>query len=514
MRKSPQSVILLVLMLSLLVFKPQTLAAEPPVLSESSSILLQDASSYHVLPAVDGFTINQLNPNSLYTLIRQVSDYGTVDYIRSQAEAEIHAAALNQLMTYYVCERYFTEQNVNRSTLLTITSEDLVKAETNQAILSGFKPGDQVSIHDLYHAMLLTSGAEAVYALVRAAAGSEQAFVLMMNVVASELGMTQTRFTNPVGFSESGSHTTLDDLSLLAAELVKDRGFREIAGTMRHTTAALESAPDGITFRHIMETYGADRQIDTSAIQGGKTGSTAESGYCFFSFRMEGDTAYLILTAKAREAGLELVDHVNFYRNMSNIPYSYPLLAAGAELAQLPLAKAGIIQTDLAKQRILAPEAYSTMQPLLTDLNRFRMRLLLPEQLDLPLEPNQEVGDLLIVDQAEGDSAELYSAKLALPETLTQETVVTTTQATEPATTTAEMPQTRTEPLPWGMIALVFGSGVLLILLAFWIRGRQQAKRRERLRRLRQLQNSYSFRSVQSDDVAKLLEEARRKRRK
>src|SRR5690606_5871822 len=77
------------------------------------------------------------------------------------------------------------------------------------------------SVDDLLQGMLVQSGNDATVALAEAVAGSESAFVALMNQQAKELGMKHTHFTNAPGLPDPDHMTTVEDLAILARALVQ-----------------------------------------------------------------------------------------------------------------------------------------------------------------------------------------------------------------------------------------------------------------------------------------------------
>jgi hypothetical protein len=70
--------------------------------------------------------------------------------------------------------------------------------------------------------LIVVSGNDAAVALAEHAAGSTEAFVERMNAEARRLGMTNTRFANPTGFSDPQQYSTAEDLARLAQRLLSD----------------------------------------------------------------------------------------------------------------------------------------------------------------------------------------------------------------------------------------------------------------------------------------------------
>ena len=82
---------------------------------------------------------------------------------------------------------------------ITITDEMLAGLAEANASVAGFVSGETVSVRDLFYGLMLPSGADACVALAVRIAGSEEAYVELMNERAAELGLTQTHFVNTTG---------------------------------------------------------------------------------------------------------------------------------------------------------------------------------------------------------------------------------------------------------------------------------------------------------------------------
>ena len=83
-----------------------------------------------------------------------------------------------------------------------------------------------MSVRDLLRGLLAESGNDAAMALAVGVAGSERAFVRQMNRRARELGLTNTRYRNPIGLDEPGAYSSARDLVTLATLLRTKPFFR------------------------------------------------------------------------------------------------------------------------------------------------------------------------------------------------------------------------------------------------------------------------------------------------
>ncbi len=89
-----------------------------------------------------------------------------------------------------------------------LSLEEKVKASSYASEAEGsviwLEAGEQMTAAELLEAVIVSSANDACIALAEHSAGSEAMFVKRMNERARELGMTNTRYTNCVGFDDSG----------------------------------------------------------------------------------------------------------------------------------------------------------------------------------------------------------------------------------------------------------------------------------------------------------------------
>ncbi len=139
---------------------------------------------------------------------------------------------------------------------------------------TGFlRTGETLTVRDLLTALLVPSGNDAAITLAEGVAGSQEAFVSLMNARAAALGLTATRFANPHGLDGPGHHSTVRDLARLGIVAMRDPVLREIVASR---TARIPG-PFGQGTRSY-ESQNALLDIDPDA-DGIKTGMTDGAGY-------------------------------------------------------------------------------------------------------------------------------------------------------------------------------------------------------------------------------------------
>ena len=104
--------------------------------------------------------------------------------------------------------------------------DEMVRVSDHAASLGGsqiyLKPGEEMSVDDLFKSVAIASANDSITALGERIAGSEEAFVERMNEKARLLGMSNTVFKNPTGLSDEAHVTTAYDMAILARALLLD----------------------------------------------------------------------------------------------------------------------------------------------------------------------------------------------------------------------------------------------------------------------------------------------------
>ncbi len=135
----------------------------------------------------------------------------------------------------------------------------------------GLRPGEKMSVRDLVRGLLLASGNDAAVTLAVRIGGSRERFVRLMNAKAREIGLTNTRFANPVGLDDEDNYSTASDLAKLALVLRRNAFARE---TMNRPDATLRT---GSRRRSIENRNLLVRRFPFA--DGVKTGRTQRAGY-------------------------------------------------------------------------------------------------------------------------------------------------------------------------------------------------------------------------------------------
>lgn len=170
------------------------------------------------------------------------------------------------------------EDTQDMEEVITLPTDFFSKLYIENASMAGFQPGEQVRLKDLLYGMLLPSGAECCLAFCERIAGSEEAFVRLMNQKAGELGLENTHFCNSTGLHDSEHYSTVKDISALLQYALKNETFRAAFTSSQYSTLPSEQHPKGFTFYSTMFECMESTKFTGGKIIGGKTGYTKEAG--------------------------------------------------------------------------------------------------------------------------------------------------------------------------------------------------------------------------------------------
>lgn len=186
-------------------------------------------------------------------------------------------------------------ERANLDDLVTVSPTALVGESS-----MGLQAGETLTVEDLLWGLLLNSGNDAAAALAEHVAGSQDAFVSLMNQRAAQMGLVHTHFANPHGLDAPDHFSSASDLWRLAETALQYPFFREIVATQTHTAA-------GHPLVNTNELLGLYEGAD-----GVKTGTSETAGQCLVgSVTRDGHRAMAIVLGSAdRNADVEaLFDH-------------------------------------------------------------------------------------------------------------------------------------------------------------------------------------------------------------
>lgn len=281
------------------------------------------------------------------------SDTGAV-LAQSGGDVRHPPASLTKIMTAYIVEGEIASGRIG--------VDDQVPISVNAWQMGGsemfIREGTQVRLQDLLRGVIIVSGNDAAVALAEYVAGSEDAFIDMMNATAKRLGMRNTHYMNATGLPAPNHYSSAHDLAILAAHVVDDYP------NQYKIYAEKEFLFNNIAQRNRNDLLFTDRTVD-----GMKTGWTDEAGYCLIASSKRDDMRLIAVilgapspAARARDAAKLLSFGFRYYQTHKlytprQVVKSTPVWSGAADELELVVPSAVNVTLQRGRYNDLVAEA-------------------------------------------------------------------------------------------------------------------------------------------------------------
>ncbi|MEH0664523.1 D-alanyl-D-alanine carboxypeptidase [Vibrio scophthalmi] len=206
-------------------------------------------------------------------------DYNTGHVlVEKNADTKLNPASLTKLMTAYVAGQEVKAGNISLDDDVRISQRAWAKNFPDSSKMF-IEVGTDVKLMDLYRGLIVQSGNDASVAIAEHVAGSEDAFVSLMNSWADKLTLTNTSYTNPHGLDSDGLFSTPRDIAKLSQAIIRD--LPDIYPLYSETSYTY----NGIT-QYNRNGLLRDRSMN---VDGMKTGYTSGAGYSLATSATSGD---------------------------------------------------------------------------------------------------------------------------------------------------------------------------------------------------------------------------------
>ncbi len=179
-------------------------------------------------------------------------------------------ASLTKIMTAVIAL-----ENMSMNQVITITKSAATIGEDSM----GLSEGETLKLSDLMFGMLLQSGNDAAEAIAQASKFKRRDYIHLMNKKAEDLGLSNTRFTNPTGLQGDGEqYSTAKELLVMTNYALQKKDFSEIVATYQHDIEVTPTHKGYTLFNetNLLTTY--------PGVKGVKTGFTDEAGLCLVTY--------------------------------------------------------------------------------------------------------------------------------------------------------------------------------------------------------------------------------------
>jgi D-alanyl-D-alanine carboxypeptidase (penicillin-binding protein 5/6) len=320
----------------------------------------------------------ELNVKGKSALLMDVAT-GTVLYEQNAHEA-LAPASVTKVMTMLLIMEAVDSGKINWED--TVTASEAAAAKGGSQIF--LKVGETMTVRDMVKSIAVSSANDCACAMAEHIAGSEEAFVALMNARAKELGMQDTNFVNCTGLDDDDSaaqhRTSAHDIAVMSRELLKNH-----PAIKEFTTIWMDTVRDGAfglaNTNKMVRFY--------SGCTGLKTGFTSGAGYC--------------LSASAQREGLELIAVVmgaqssqdRFAACKSMLDYGFANFALYAPQLQEQAAVPVKLGTEGTVRAV--PESDGSLLVDKGQVSSIRTEITLEESVTAPVSDGQKIGELSIL---------------------------------------------------------------------------------------------------------------------
>lgn len=283
-----------------------------------------NASVGSVIPQGDGTRLDGSTTNSEYSILVDMKS-GKV-LASERADERMYPASMTKVMTLLVAVEHLQhESSLQDKITVTEQVQQAMAAQGSSGVLvTPDSVGDVLTVEGMLYAIILASDGVACTEMAIYIAGSEQAFVDMMNQKAADLGLTGTHFTNPTGLHDENHYTTARDMAAIMSYTMQNELCAKIMSTEEFNAPFYWPSGDkyltyylkhGYLVERVSQYYGNGSTKPTRlTITAAKTGMTDEAKSCLVSYAEGADgSAYICVTGYAANSMQYIDDHVSLY---------------------------------------------------------------------------------------------------------------------------------------------------------------------------------------------------------
>lgn len=250
-----------------------------------------------------------------------IMDYKTGDVLYEKRGYEkMPPASMSKLMTLYVIF------SVLKDGIITLDDKFLISKKS--WAMGGSKmflpEGGRVTVEDLLRGVIVQSGNDATIALAEGVAGTEEAFVDMMNNIAESMGLSQSNFANVHGITHPEHYSSPYDLAKLSRMMITN--FPEYYKIFREKV---------FTFNKIKQ-YNRNSLIGKEGVDGIKTGHTQASGYGIISSAIQNGKRLIVIVNGLKSKTAREIEVRNLLRYGFRNFRSINLIEKGSKIVTIP----------------------------------------------------------------------------------------------------------------------------------------------------------------------------------
>lgn len=307
-------------------------------------------------------------------------DTGKILYEKNSQE-ELPPASMTKIMTMLLIMEAIDHGKLSWNEKIR-TSEYAASMGGSQIFL---EPGEEMTTKQMLMGIAIGSGNDAAVAMAERIAGSEDAFVDMMNQKAKQLGLKHTFFKNTTGLPVSGHFSSAYDMAIMAKELLKYEDITKFTGMYE---GYLRENTDKkfwlVNTNKLVRFY--------PGVDGLKTGFTAEAKYCLTATAQKNGMRVIAVvfgapTSKERNAQVTKMLNYAFSQYQT-----HPMFKRNQ-----PIAKASISKGKEKSVEAVTSEPLSLLTKKGEKTDTVKKKIILKKNLNAPIHKGDKVGTIKLI---------------------------------------------------------------------------------------------------------------------
>ncbi|WP_449620298.1 D-alanyl-D-alanine carboxypeptidase family protein [Robertmurraya sp. Marseille-Q9965] len=304
-------------------------------------------------------------------------DTGTILYDKNSNE-KLPPASMTKIMTMLLIMEAIDTGKLKMDEKIR-TSEYAASMGGSQIFL---EPGEEMTTEQMLRGIAIGSANDASVAVAERVAGSEEAFVEMMNNKVKELGLKNTQFRNTTGLPAEDHYSTAHDMAIIAKELLKYDKITKFTGTYE---SFLRENTDKkfwlVNTNRLVKFY--------PGVDGLKTGYTGEAKYCLTATAEKNNMRVIAVvfgapTSKSRNAQVTKMLDYAFSQYETHPMYE----------RNVSIEKARISKGDKKKIEAVTSEPISILTKKGESVENVQQEIILKKDLKAPLNKGDKIGQL------------------------------------------------------------------------------------------------------------------------
>ena len=308
------------------------------------------------------------------------ADTGAVIFEKNADEPR-PVASVTKLMTMLLLLERIDQGTLALSDMVTV-SKNAAATPGSTALLDA---GAVYPVDDLLRGAIVASGNDCAVALAEHAAGTEQAFVALMNEKAAAMGLAGTHYENCTGLPTQDQHTTARDVAAISCALSRHPLYFTYSSLWLSKLTHPSGRVTDLTNTNRLVRFYTD-------CDGMKTGSTNEAKYCISATASRNGMRLIAVVLGAAGSQVRF-DEARAMLDYGFASYTRTQVIAAGELTgySVPVTRGARDSVDIAVGRGVS----MLLRP--GQAENLSVELVLPESLRAPLAAGTEVGDIHVL---------------------------------------------------------------------------------------------------------------------